>query len=310
MPNERKRGFLEEFRRRFGVLKKLPETQSLYDLGDGGCRIYIRYSKIHGRNSTFYGLRREDIKLLEGIPSVICFLWEGQVEPLFVPFSDYEDVFQALVPASDGQHKAQVNIREDGTELYIAGAGRFDVEAHVGWQSLEQLVDRSRISHVPDMSHSQVQTLLGSIGTVKGFDIWVPTADRGRLDWTLTSKFDFQGILPCGLESVKSTLAEIDVIWINKGAGRLHALFEVEHSTPIYSGLLRFNDILLTSPIPGVKFTIVSNDVRRGLFARQLNRSTFKMSHLDACCTFMEYGNVYAWHRRLARDGERPQDTN
>ena len=301
MANERKGRFLDELRARYGVLKKLENTQSLYDAGHDACRVYIRYSKIHGRNSTFYGLRQEDLRLLEGRPSVICFLWEGQAEPLLVPFADYEDVFQSLTPAGDGQYKAQVYIRGDATEFYIAGAGRFNVEAHLGWQSLESLLDRSRLSEIPDLSHPQVQTLLGSIGSVKGFDIWVPANDRAKLDWSLAGRFDCQAVLPPGLSVVKSVLEEIDVMWLERGAGKLHALFEVEHSTPIYSGLLRFNDVLLASPGFGARFTVVSNDERRSLFTRQLSRPTFRMSKLDEYCTFMEYGSVFEWHRRLTQ---------
>jgi type II restriction enzyme len=107
--------------------------------------------------------------------------------------------------------------------------------------------------------------------------------------------------LPNCFNAVRAALEEIDVMWIERGAGRLRALFEVEHSTPIYSGLLRFNDVLLTSPDLGARFTIVSNDERRSLFIRQLNRPTFHVSKLDENCTFMEYASVYNWHLRLSR---------
>ena len=299
MANQQKEAFLVELRARYGHLRKMEKTHSLYEVGNGACRVYIRYSKIHGLDSTFYGLRREDLRLLEGRSSVICFLWPRQAEPLLVPFADYEEVFQSVSPASDGQYKAQVYMRGDATELYIAGAGRFNVEAHVGWQGLEQAIDRSKLSATPDLSHAQVQTLVGSIGAIKGYDVWVPSSDRGTLDWSLTSAFYCCAVLPLALDRVRKILEEIDVMWIERGAGRLHALFEVEHSTPVYSGLLRFNDILLTWPQLGARFTVVSNDERRSLFTRQLNRPTFKLSKLDGYCTFMEYASVYSWHRRL-----------
>ena len=66
-------------------------------MGDGLARIYVRYSKIHPGDRTFYGLREEDLQRLEGHPSVLCFLWDGQVEPLLIPFLEFEDVFQATV---------------------------------------------------------------------------------------------------------------------------------------------------------------------------------------------------------------------
>jgi type II restriction enzyme len=162
-------------------------------------------------------------------------------------------------------------------------------------------LDRSRLAATPELSHSQVQTLLGSIGVRKGYDIWVPPSDRNRFDWSLTDTFDCSAALPLDLDMVKDVLMEIDVIWVVRGAGRLHAMFEVEHSTPIYSGLLRFNDIFLTSPRLGARFTVVSNDERRSLFTRQLNRPTFKLSKLDECCTFLDYASVYSWHQGLKR---------
>ena len=299
MANLIKNLFLNELTERYGELHKFEKSQSLYELGNGAVRIYIRYSKIHGRNQTFYGLRKEDLEQLEGHPSVICFLWEGQSEPLLIPFSEYEDIFHSVSPARDGQYKAQIYIRDEGSELYIANAGRFNVEAYMGWEELNSIIDVSKLSIVPELSHSQVQTLLGSIGVVKGYDIWVPQNDRSKLDWTITDPFECHATLPYVLHSVENILSEIDVIWLKRGSGKLRALFEIEHSTPIYSGLLRFNDIHLASPNISATFSIVSNDERRSLFVRQLQRPTFKMSRLGEFCTFLEYVNVYAWHKRI-----------
>jgi hypothetical protein len=299
MPNVTKKAFLSEVTERYGALRKLERSQSLYEFGNGEARIYIRYSKIHGGKGTFYGLRKADLARLEGCPSVICFLWEGQPEPLFVPFSDYEDIFQSISPAGDGQYKAQVHIQDDGNELYIANAGRFNVEAYMGWRQLDALIDKSRLLNVPQLSHSQVQTLLGSIGSTKGYEIWIPANNRNRLDWSITRRFDCHATLPYKFASVIHILSEVDVIWIERGAGRLRALFEVEHSTPIYSALLRFNDIHLVSPEINARFSVVSNDERRSLFVRQLKRPTFTMSKLHEICTFIEYADVFGWHRRI-----------
>jgi hypothetical protein len=200
MANLQKEAFIEELGIRCGFLKKLDRSQSLYEARNGSCLVYIRYSKVHSRNSTFYGLRAEDLLKLYGRPSLICFLWEGQDQPLLVPFADFEDVFQAISPAGDGQYKAQIYIREDAIELNLVGAGRFNMEAYVGWHVLDQVLDTSSLSPVPDLSHAQVQTLLGSIGVVKGYDIYVPPNDRSKLDWSLTDTFDCCAILPFRLD--------------------------------------------------------------------------------------------------------------
>jgi hypothetical protein len=130
-------------------------------------------------------------------------------------------------------------------------------------------------------------------------DVWVPPGDRQRLDWSLTSRFESRDVVAYGFDAVRSVLQEVDVVWIQKGSSDLKALFEVEHSTPIYSGLLRFNDIHLVAPSLRPRFSIVANDVRRDLFVRQLNRPTFRVSGLSELCTFLEYVNVLGWFNRV-----------
>ena len=298
MANLIKAPLLDELSKRYGRLKKLENTQSLFEIGDGGARVYIRYSKVHTRNQAFYGLRNEDLKKLEGFPSVICFLWDNQKEPLFISFSDYEEIFRSVSPASDGQYKVVVFL-DDATELYIAGAGRFNVEDRFGLDKLDVIVDEAKLKPIQDFSHSQIQTFLGAIGNVKGYDIWVPQSDRSKMDWSLTNKFDFRDWFPPEFSSVQNILQEIDVIWLERGSNTIRALYEVEHSTPIYSGLLRFNDFHLVAPNLKPRFSIVSNDVRRSLFVRQIKRPTFQVSGLSELCTFFEYVNVAGWFNRI-----------
>jgi hypothetical protein len=303
MPNPVKGAFLEELTKRFGVPRKLENSESLYEVGSEPVRLYFRYSKRHPRNRTFFGLRKVDLQALEGHHGVLCFFWEGQREPLFVPTEQFEEVLAGLTPASDGQIKAQVYEQVGGTELYLANAGRFNVESYMGWDFLESAIQPSG-AKVPDLSHNQVQTLLGGIGVAKGFDIWIPPNDRAKLDWSLTSGFHPATSLPSALMTVREIAEEVDVIWIDRGGGTPAALYEVEHSTPIYSGLLRFNDVHLMLPNLSVRFGIVSNDDRRALFVRQLGRPTFKASGLREICAFFEYGNVFGWHQRIRTGGQ------
>jgi len=299
MPHEVKTRFLSEIAVRYGEPQRFPNSQSLYGICDGTVRLYIRYSKVHTeRKVAFYGLRHEDIKALEGRSSVICFLWDKQTEPLLIPFSDFEDVFDSLTPASDGQFKAQVYV-DDPIELYLAGAGRFNVEAFLGWEILDHHVGKSRIGEVPELGHSQIQTLIGSIGSIKGYDVWIPRNDRLKLDWSIANEFLCRGGLPKKYEGLAGVLEEVDVIWLKRGASHLSALFEVEHSTPIYSGLLRFNDLFLVGSATNTKYNIVSNDSRRSIYLTQINRPTFKQSGLREVCNFLEYRDVYTWHNRL-----------
>ncbi|MBI5725646.1 MAG: hypothetical protein HZA50_16930 [Planctomycetes bacterium] len=306
MPNLLKPALLDELKKRYGALRKLEGSESLFEIGDRAARVYIRYSKIHARSEAFYGLRREDLKQLEGLPSVLCFLWDGQKEPLFVPFAEYEDVFHTLAPAKDGQYKAMVYPQTVGTELYFPKAGRFNVEGNFGYAVLDALIDSAKLKELLVLSHPQVQTLLGAVGSVKGYDVWIPTKDRSGLDWNITKKtFQCRENLPSVFDSVMPVLQEIDVVWVHRGGNELGALFEIEHSTPVYSGLLRLNDVLLVAPKCVSRYTVVSNDSRRSLFVRQLNRPTFRTSGLSEICTFLEYADVFGWHRRLSAVGQK-----
>lgn len=130
----------------------------------------------------------------------------------------------------------------------------------------------------------------------------MPEYDVGTLDWSLTERFALRGSIPSGFEQVRGILSEIDVIWIRRGGEAIEGLFEVEHSTPVYSGLLRFNDIHLTDPKVS-RFSIVSDQNRRSLFARQLFRPTFRKSGLTELTSFLDYSNVLDWHMRLAKGG-------
>lgn len=300
MSSVHKTQLLNELRERFGDLRKLPGSQSLFTLGADAARIYFRYSKIHEGGRTFFGLREVDLRQLEGRNGFICFLLDDGSPPVFVPYADFEEIFHNAQAARDGQYKVQLIAREAVLELYIARQGRFNIEAYVGFEALEGRLEASRLRGTHDLSHLQVQTLLAGIGHIKRYDVYIPENDAGRLDWSLTKRFALRESIPTGFHEVRDILSEIDVVWVVSGRNAIQGLFEVEHSTPIYSGLLRFNDVLLADPRVS-RFSIVSNDSRRAVFARQLSRPTFRKSGLAELASFLEYANVLEWHTRLTK---------
>lgn len=308
MPNLHKLGTLEALRERFGELHKISGSESLFMVGQDAARIYIRYSKVHPGGRTFFGLREIDLRQLEGHNSFLCFLLDDGSAPLFVPYGDFEEVFRGAQAASDGQFKVQLVCRNNGQELYIARQGRFNVEGYVGLEPIARSFDKNLLRQAQNLTHTQVQTLLAGIGNLKNYAVYIPERDAGGLDWTLTKPFTLRGTIPSGFEQVRGILSEIDVVWIARGGETIEGLFEVEHSTTVYSGLLRFNDVLLTDPKVS-RFSIVSNETRRALFSRQLFRPTFRKSGLAELTSFLEYSNVLDWHMRMAegiyrQDGE------
>ncbi len=118
------------------------------------------------------------------------------------------------------------------------------------------------------------------------------------MDWDLAKRFDLAARL-LTTRDLETVASEIDVIWIKRASGEIAGLFEIEHSTPIYSGLLRLNDVRVLMPTLQARFTIVANDSRRALFTSQVNRPTFRATQLNELCSFLDYANVFEWHRRL-----------
>ncbi len=237
MSNVYKAQLLGEVTNRFGEIRKLAGSQSLFTLGADAARIYIRYSKSHQRGRTFFGLREVDLRQLEGRNSFICFVLDDGSPPVFVLYADFEEVFRGAQVAKDGQYKVELISHRDARELYVARQGRFNVEGYVGFETLERNLQASRLREARDLSHLQAQTLLAGIGHVKGYEVHIPENDAGRLDWSVTKRFPLRESIPSAFQEVRDIVSEIDVIWISRGRNNIEGLYEVEHSTPVYSGL-------------------------------------------------------------------------
>jgi hypothetical protein len=83
----------------------------------------------------------------------------------------------------------------------------------------------------------------------------------------------------------------IDVIWFRKGAGHPIRFFEIEHSTQVYSGLLRFNDVMIDFPIPEA-FIVGDGERTKAKFEREISRRTFEDSGLKDVTRFLFYEQV------------------
>jgi len=145
-----------------------------------------------------------------------------------------------------------------------------------------------------DGTHTKIQWMLARTGVMKGYDIWVAYADRNKecrgdkfADLSLKELPSFAG--PDVLKIARS----IDVIWFKKRTAQPVRFFEVEHTTSIYSGLLRLNDVKVDYPI--VKANIVGPKERQELFNMQIQRRTFNHSELNEVCEFLSYEDVEEW---------------
>ena len=142
----------------------------------------------------------------------------------------------------------------------------------------------------------QYQAKLAEIGIEMGFRIWVPAADRGRVLPLVDDAHHnaFLETLPLNYDDTTlDTVAQIDVLWL-KGRSIARA-FEVEHTTAVYSGLLRMADLLALQPNMDIRLHIVAPDDRRDKVFREMLRPVFSLldrGPLSRSCTFISYANV------------------
>jgi hypothetical protein len=150
----------------------------------------------------------------------------------------------------------------------------------------------------PDVRQSiQVQATLAEIGAAMGFRIWLPRNDRARIRELVGERVGaaFLEDLPLSYDQATlDTIEQIDVLWL-KGRSMARA-FEVEHTTAIYSGLLRMADLLALQPNMDIRLHIVAPDERRDKVFREMLRPVFSLldrGPLARSCTFLSYESVY-----------------
>ena len=149
------------------------------------------------------------------------------------------------------------------------------------------------------------QALLAEVGDQMGFSIWIPRNDRSRViqEWEQGEE-KLLDQLPLNYdEATIRTIEQIDVIWLKKRA--IVRAFEVEHSTAVYSGILRMADLLALQPNMDIKLHIVAPTDRKEKVFQELQRPVFSLldkGPLYEICTYLSYDSLdaLAHERHLA----------
>ncbi|MYD52551.1 MAG: EVE domain-containing protein [Dehalococcoidia bacterium] len=160
--------------------------------------------------------------------------------------------------------------------------------------------ETSEPTAVPDSRTSiQYQAKVAHIGAEMDFHIWVPRNDRARvLELVPESMHEkFLDLLPLNYDDTTlRTVEQIDVLWIEKGRSMARA-FEVEHTTAIYSGLLRMADLLALQPNMNIRLHIVAPPDKRERVLREIRRPVFSLlgrGPLYKQCSFLSYDSIDA----------------
>lgn len=153
-------------------------------------------------------------------------------------------------------------------------------------------------------THAQLQGWLRDLGAALGFDVWVAANDRSREFNGGLLGDGCLGDLPSGLSAVPEieTIRLIDVLWL-KGR-EIAAGFEVEHTTSIYSGILRLYDLAAGRAGAAVQgLYLVAPDDREEDVRRQLSRPAF-LGAAKFGIRFLPYSGLEKHRESMARFGE------
>lgn len=148
-----------------------------------------------------------------------------------------------------------------------------------------------RIERVPT-EHDEMQWRLIRLGQLAKCDVWVPKNDQPKhyqgnqfRDHVL---HEFHETL-----DVPRSIENIDVVW-KFGPYSIKSAFEIEHSTSIYSGILRLSDLRAEAPNSNYPLFIVSSEERKRRVFEELRRPTFSgpCLRLNEVIRFLGYEKV------------------
>ncbi|MBV9183272.1 MAG: hypothetical protein JO356_18370 [Acidobacteria bacterium] len=140
--------------------------------------------------------------------------------------------------------------------------------------------------------HDEMQWRLIRLGNLAKCDVWVPRNDQAKQfeghqfrDYVLR---EFHHTL-----DVPRSVENIDVVW-KFGPYSIKSAFEIEHSTSIYSGILRLSDLRAEAPNSNYPLFIVASENRKKKVFDELKRPTFSgpCLRLHEVIKFLGYDKV------------------
>jgi len=208
-----------------------------------------------------------------------------------------------------------------GGLLFDIGSGRYPApprddneESALDWKSrlelaraeAQTLTKAAAARGESDRTHAEVQAWLRDLGLALGYDVWMASNDRGRLHKGIPLGRGCLERLPVSIATATGadSIRLIDVLWIERGGDGVAAAFEVEHTTSIYSGIVRMLDLALSGGDlhATAGLFLVAPDAREADVRAQLRRPAFsRVADLDI--SYLPYGELERHREAIARFG-------
>ena len=144
-------------------------------------------------------------------------------------------------------------------------------------------------------THEEIQYFLLKFGSDMGLSVCAARSDRNKSynGRNFNEIKNFRNSIPSHFdEATYKTIENIDVLWLQDNV--IIAAFEIEHTTSIYSGLLRMSDLISMQPNIKIDLYLVAPDERRQKVIEEINRPTFiKLKPpLPEICKFISYSKL------------------
>jgi len=193
-------------------------------------------------------------------------------------YAQYDDLYSVLVKLKAGD---AIATKTPSALLPSTVPPMEEAVIPLEQEDVEQILSGS----IPT-DHMRMQWKLALLGLKAGERIWIPAGDQTRLQ----KAYHFDQCdreFTAGIDLPHSYVENIDVVW--KQEFRIDAAYEVENSTAIYSGLLRFADLTILAPNTIYPMFIVAPGVRKGQVRDQLRRPAFRQLKLADKVHFLSY---------------------
>lgn len=229
--------------------------------------------------------------------------WTGKVRSSLVPIDESDGAFleELLVRQRDSTRVFPLD-DSDRRRLTPHTVQRTDRTVTVTVPDEVELEPVVEVAAVPEVRESaQIQALLARIGAEMGMRIWIPRPDRGLVlqEWPGAAAVIVDRLPLNYDDTTLRTIENIDVLWL-KGRSIIRA-FEVEHTTSIYSGILRMADLLALQPNMDIRLHIVAPGLKREKVFQEIRRPVFSLLErkpLAEVCSFLAYDSL----RELAHE--------
>ena len=189
-------------------------------------------------------------------------------------YSRYDDLYSILQRIKSGESIEEK--KSGGSEK-----DKLPTKITLTKDDVDDILDDKTLS-----DHIVMQWKLIRLGMKSGSHVWIPKNDQSKITSSYGFK-EFEAEFTAGIDTPARYVENIDVVW--KEEFRIDAAFEVENTTSIYSGLLRFSDLKLIAPNSNYPLFIVAPVAKRNRVAEQVKRPTFKTFHFEKKVRYLSY---------------------